>query len=199
MRTLRTNMTRVHLNTIVTIGDRDYIVDTSHGPSGSPYPVPLVQDEPSVDIWPRQRRMIFDSIPGWSNPNQKWWRLQIRLADTEPWMDVWCFTETEWLPIDFQLIRTGYATLGTGWAAPQVCCFQTIFEDDVPVGYLLILKDELRRNYKGKTEIIQRFYAESDRVEALAEKFGIKLTEDEQKQIVGHTAEIQGDDFDFYG
>lgn len=189
----------MHLNTIVTIGEGDYIVDTSHGPSGSPYPVPLVHDEPAVDMWPRQRRMVHDSLPGWSNPRQKWWRLQIRTSDADPWMDVWCFTETEWLPIDIQLLRLGYTGLGGGWVAPHVCCFQTTFEDQVPVGYMLILKDELRRHYKGKTEVVQKFYCEKDRVEAIAQHFGIELTEEEQKQIEGHESQIEGDDFDYYG
>jgi len=142
--------------------------------------------------------MIYENVPGWSNPGQKWWRMQLRSDDTEVWMDVWCFTETEWLPFDFYLLRVGYTTLGTGWVAPQVCCFQTIFEDEIPVGYLLILEDELRRNYKGKMEVLQKFFGENERVQALAENFGIVLTDEEQKQIVGHVSEIQGDDFDYY-
>lgn len=190
---------RVHLNTIVTIGGQKYVVDTSHGPSGFPTPVPIVHDQPATDIWPRQRRMIFESLPGWTNKDQKWWRMQIRFAETDTWLDVWAFTETEWLPVDFQLIRLGYAALGTGWVMPSVCCFQTLFENDAPVGYLMVLEDELRKNYKGKTEVLQKFYSEEDRISVLDEVFKITLTDEEQRHIAGHAAEIQDGDFDYYG
>lgn len=190
---------RVHLNTIVTIGSHDYVVDTGHGPSGFPRPVPLIDGDVNEDIAGRQRRMIFDYIPEWTNKRQKWWRMQIRYSSTEDWLDVWAFTETEWLPMDFQLLRLGYGKLGTGWVEPKVCCFRTSYEGDVPVGYILVLEDELRRSYKGKVEVLQKFYSESDRVALLAKEFGIILNEEEQEQIRGHIAEIQDDDFDYYG
>lgn len=193
----QSNTNRVHLNTIVTIGSQNYVVDTSHGPSGFPTPVPLVHDEPVVDIWPRQRRMIHDSIPGWSN--QKYWRMQIRFSDIQPWLDVWAFTETEWLPFDFQLIRLGYSALGSGWAMPSVCCFRTLFESEKPVGYLLLLEDELRKNYKGETEILQKFYSEEDRIATLRDEFDIHLTDEEQASIVGTVSELKDDEFDYYG
>lgn len=143
--------------------------------------------------------MLYDHIPGWTNPKQKWWRMQIRYNDSDPWLDVWAFTETEWVPMDFQLLRLGYSELGTGWVEPKACCFRTIYEDDVPVGFLLVLEDELRRSYKGNIEILQKMYSESDRVAILEREFGIVLSEEEQGQIAGHIAELQDDDFDYYG
>ena len=62
--------------------------------------------------------MIFDSIPGWSDPEQKWWRMQIKYTDAHPWMDVWAFTETEWLEVDFQMLRS---------AVSSFCCHFMLF------------------------------------------------------------------------
>lgn len=183
----------------MTIGTLDYLIDTSHGPSGSPTPVPLVHDQPEVDVYPRQRRMMHQPLPGWSNPRQKWWCLQIRNTPEESWLDVWCFTETEWLDIDIELLRLGYSVQGGGWVAPHVCCFKTLYEDKKPVGYVMLLKDELRRWYKGKSEVLQKFYSEDDRIRCIEEEYKIYLTEEERKGIVGHESEIQGEDFDYYG
>lgn len=182
----------------MTIGGHDYLVDTSHGPSGSPKPVRLAHNEPEVDIWPRQRRLIYDTLPGCIHPKQKWWRLQIKSKEEDQWLDVWAFTETEWQEHDFEMLRVAYATLGTSWAAPQPACFLTLFEEEVPVGYLLMVGDELRKNYKGETKVIWKFYTEYDRISALAEEFGILLSESEQRQIAGMDAELKDDGFDCY-
>ncbi|KAI0153148.1 hypothetical protein GGR57DRAFT_512956 [Xylariaceae sp. FL1272] len=163
----------IHLNTIVRIGERQYIVDTGHGPTGSPFPVPLVHDEPVVDIYPRQRRMIYCSLPGLSDPAQKWWRLQLRYPADKDWMDVWAFTETEWLEVDIQMLRMAYSAMGTGWVAP-------------------------RPNRAGETKVVQKLFSEYDRVTVLADEFGIGLTDEDQKQIVGYDAELKDEDFDYY-
>jgi hypothetical protein len=113
-------------------------------------------------------------------------------------MDVWAFTETEWLEIDFQMIRIAYTALGSGWVAPRAVCFRTLFEDELPVGYLMIAENELRRNYKGEAKVIQKFYNESDRVTALKDEFDIVLTDEEQKHIIGMDAELNDNDFDYY-
>ena len=143
--------------------------------------------------------MIFDYIPGWTNRKQKWWRMQIRWSEAEPWLDVWAFTETEWLTMDFQLLRLGYSDLGTGWVEPKICCFKTVYEDDIPTGYVIVLEDELRKCDNGKVELIQKFYSESDRIQILEEEFGIFLSSEEQNHIVGHIAEIKDEEFDYYG
>lgn len=190
---------RVHLVTIVSIGDEDYLVDTSHGPSGSPTPVLLAHDNPEVDIYPRQRRMIHEALPGWSNSRQKWWRLQIKDSPEDSWVDVWCFTETEWQDVDIELLRLGYGAQGGGWVAPHVCCFKTIYEAAKPVGHVMLLRDELRRSYKGSSEVVQKFYSEEDRVQSIFDIFGITLSPEEQQCIIGHPSEIEGEDFDYYG
>lgn len=208
----------VHLNTVVTVGERDYVVDTGHGPSGFPAPVALVHDQPQEDIPPRQCRMIYGPLPGDGGGGRsrgggpKWWRMQTRWSPSQAWLDVWAFTETEWQPLDFELLRRGYEAVGTGWAEPRVCCFRTTYDDGDeggegsegarPTGFMLIIDDELRRgraDMGGKVEVLRKFYAEADRVAALGEVFGIRLGEDEVGGIAGHPAEIQDGDFDYYG
>ncbi|KAI9898753.1 hypothetical protein N3K66_007113 [Trichothecium roseum] len=216
----------VHLNTVVTVGEQDYVVDTGHGPSGFPTPVALVHDRPEEDMAPRQCRMIHGPLPGDGGSGSgrgrskgggpKWWRMQTRWSPSQPWLDVWAFAETEWQSLDFELLRKGYEAVGTGWAEPRVCCFRTTYDGEGnangegdgggegvrPTGFMLIIDDELRRgraDLGGKVEVLRKFYAEADRVAALGEVFGIRLGEDEVGGIAGHPAEIRDGDFDYYG
>ncbi|KAL2167051.1 hypothetical protein VTG60DRAFT_1847 [Thermothelomyces hinnuleus] len=180
-----------------------YLVDTSTGPFGAPYPQPLLHDRPDTcrDMAPRQRRMLYGPVPGVtavddggsSGAGPSWWRMQLREGEAEPWMDVCCFVPAEWMPADFQIMVAGLGSLGAGWFTNRVVCFRILLDDDdggAPVGYLIAWQDELRRWYKGTVEVVQRFYCEADRVAALEEEFGIALTEEEQAGIVGRTTEL---------
>lgn len=187
------------MNTIVTVGANKYVVDTSFGPFGSPCPILLAHNEPIVDVWPRYRRMIHSSIPGWTDKDQKWWRMQYGDSINGPWMDVNCFVESEWRPVDFQIMVAGIESLGLGWFKSSVVCFRIILEEDIPVGYLMIWQDELRRFYKGQSHVLEKFHNESDRAAALETNFNIWLTDNERKQIVGTNTELKDLSFDFYG
>lgn len=189
---------RIHVATIVAINGLKYLVDTNVGPAASPFPVPLVHDEPVVDVWHRQRRMIFDTVPGMVS-EEKWWRLQVREPTDKIWMDVCCFTEMEWLPIDFEIMVMGMGQLGLGWFKSLVLCFRIILEDGAPVGYLLMLHDEVRRLYKGKLSVTQKLYTEEDRVRVLKTEFGAVLSNEERRNILGTVGELKDEGYDFYG
>jgi hypothetical protein len=143
--------------------------------------------------------MVHSTISGWTAGDQKWWRMQHRESESHPWMDVYCLMETEWLPSDIHILTMGFGARGTGWFFKKVVCFRIILEGDIPVGYLTIFHDELRRLYKGESQVLQKFYNENDRVTALVEEFGIILSEDNRKQIVGMAAELKDKSRDLFG
>ncbi|KAK7921621.1 hypothetical protein PG985_009643 [Apiospora marii] len=103
----------VHVTTIVNIRSQKYLVNTTVGPCSSPFPVPLKEGQAIPDVATRQQRLIRDVIPGWS-ADAKWWRLQFRELEDAGWMDAYCFTEAEWLPLDFQLMIAGVMRAGPG-------------------------------------------------------------------------------------
>ncbi|KAK4153325.1 cysteine proteinase [Chaetomidium leptoderma] len=180
-----------------------YLIDTNTGPFGTPYPLPLLHNQPTTchDMAPRQRRMLHGPVPNnmTADPHQPWWRMQLREDTKSEWMDVCCFVEAEWKPVDFQIMIAGLGTLGAGWFQARVVCYRVILEAGVPVGYLMAWQDELRRWYKGKMEVVQRFYCEADRVAALEEEFGVVLTLEEQGAIVGRETELADVGGEFYG
>ena len=114
-------------------------------------------------------------------------------------MDVSCFTEHEWMPVDFHVIRVGVSSFAGLWFRNRFVCVRTLVEqgegsevETVPVGYLMIWEDELRRWYKGETEVLQKFGYEEDRVAVLREHFGIVLTEDEQNEVFKTGTYVKG-------
>ena len=141
---------------------------------------------------------MHQTLPQNNNRRQKWWCLQIKESPDHLWLDVWCFTETEWLESDYVLLRDGYARQGTGWVSAHVCCFKTLFEGPKPVGHKMILRDELRQWHKGKLEILQKFYCELDRIRCFEQVFGLHLTTEQQEAITDHESKIVGEDFDYY-
>lgn len=189
------------MHTLVTIQGQKYLVETSFNQHGSPSPAALIHNQIVTDVWKRQRRMIRSqaAIGGWSKPDQPWWRMQIRNNEEDEWMDVYCFNETEWTPLDFELLAAGLNMLGVGWFRTLIVCFRLLVENDTAVGYLLVWADELRRCYKGKTEVIQKFYSESERTTVLAKEFGIMLSMEERKAIRGTPTELVEDPFNYYG
>ena len=72
-------------------------------------------------------------------------------------------------------------------------------ENGKPVGHLMMWNDEIRKWYKGKTQVARKLFGESERVTFLAEEFGIVLTEENQKAILGTLTELKDESFDFYG
>ncbi|KAI1361269.1 hypothetical protein F5Y08DRAFT_25533 [Xylaria arbuscula] len=181
----------LHIINIVTIGDKKYIVDTNFNQFGSPFPVPLVHNEPATDVWTRRRRMIHERNPGWAETDQKWWRMQVMYEGDDCWMDVYCFQEVEWMALDFALLWAGIQKLDMGWFNHVVVCFRIILEDEVPVGWIVVRGDRLTRSYKGVVQTIETFECEGDRVAALSEHFGISLSEHEQRQIIGTKTELK--------
>ncbi|KAF2202684.1 cysteine proteinase [Delitschia confertaspora ATCC 74209] len=192
--------TWVHVHIIINLHSQKYMLDTSFNQFGSPSPVPLLHDSPEIDVGPgRQRRMLHAPLPGFTNSEQIWWRMQLRNSDSEPWMDVYAFQESEWLPFDFAIMTQGLAGMGVGWFKTLVVCFRWVLEKGKPVGWIMVWGDELRRCRGGKVEVERKFYSEGDRLQVLEEEFGMHFKEDEKDGIVGTGTEIVGDDFDFYG
>jgi arylamine N-acetyltransferase len=188
----------VHVSTLVTIHGQKYLVDTNVGPSASPTPVPLVHNKPAVDIWKRQRRMLFEPIPGWTVRTPVW-RLQIREPNWKSWMDVIAFQETEWTHDDFDILLGGVLGLQLGWFKSRLVCFLLQMENEQPTGYILMNHDEVKRCYKGRTELVRKLYSEEDRLMALEENFGISISDAEARHIVGTAGELEDDEFDSFG
>jgi arylamine N-acetyltransferase len=177
----------------VSIDNTSYVVDIGIGPNGPLAPLPLVHDKPRTDVLMSQRRMIYDTVPGMTLPSQKMWRMQLRESRTGPWLDIYCFSEIAWPLADFQIIPGGFYSLPRrpGWFFTHMACFRVLMENGQPFGWILAFDDELKRNCRGRVEVIQKFHNDHDRVVALKKHFGVELTDEEEKLIIGTCTELK--------
>lgn len=113
-------------------------------------------------------------------------------------MDAYCFTEAEWLPLDFQIMIAGVSAMGLGWFSSLVVCFRIIIEG-VPIGWLLLKHNELQRSLHGRRSVVQMIFGEQERGKVLRDTFGLEISPEDQKHIIRTVAELKDDDFDFYG
>jgi hypothetical protein len=181
---------------ILKLGSKKYAINVTPTEFGTPVPNELVHDQPYKDIGSRMKRMIFSTVPGF-HPDQKWWRMQIRDGEEEPWKDIFCFQEVEWADSDFTLLARGLWETGDTWMSMIPVCVRYVIEEGVPVSCIMVCGKELREWRDGKKFILQKFYCESECVSALKDHFRIELSCEEQQGIVGRYAAIK-DDFDFY-
>jgi arylamine N-acetyltransferase len=89
---------------IVTVDGKRYMVDVGFGSNGPTHPA-LVDGEVSVGIAPEELRLLWTSIAQNTDPTQKLWVFQHRNDSQSPWQDAYCFTDLEFLPVDYEVMN----------------------------------------------------------------------------------------------
>ena len=70
---------------IVTIADREYLVDVGFGGGGAPtHPIPLISDQPSRNIGSQSVRLLFSSISDNTRKDKHLWCYQFAMEKTGP-------------------------------------------------------------------------------------------------------------------
>src|ERR1700710_2070824 len=152
---------------IVTIQGKRYMVDVGFGPSGPTHPLPLVENEISVNVGEQQMRLIYDTIPDFTDSSQKLWIYQLRNAADLPWLPTYAFTEMEFTPRDFMVTNHFTSTHRTSWFTYMVCCARMVLEDGDIIGDVTLFRNEVKKRIRGKAELLALCTAEEERVKAL--------------------------------
>jgi arylamine N-acetyltransferase len=183
---------------IVTISSQRYLVDTGFGSSGPHHPVPLLPgagvEEPNVGD--QCIKLSYESIEDCLDPNQKFWVYRYRHSSSSPWITGYCFSEVEFLQVDFEVMNLGTSTT-PGIFTQNVICVKMLMgerqedEEAVLVGDITLFNSEVTRRVGGKSEVVQKLESETDRVEALKKWFGIKLSQEEIEGIRGMSTELK--------
>src|SRR5690349_10267718 len=141
---------------IVTISSQRYLVDTGFGSSGPHHPVPLLLgdgvEEPNVG----QQRISLsrEFIDECVDPDQKFWVYRYRHSTSSPWITGYCFSEVEFLQVDFEVMNLKTSTL-PGIFTENVICVKMLMEDaDADgeaklVGDMTLFNDEVRKRIGG--------------------------------------------------
>ncbi|KAF2867026.1 arylamine N-acetyltransferase 1 [Massariosphaeria phaeospora] len=181
-----------HMVNIITINGIRYQVDVGFGGPGPIVPMPLERSGSiRSHIEPASSRLQWRNIHENNDPDQRLWVYDHRINEKSDWTTIYCFTELEFLPSDYATMNYFSST------SPRTFFTRTIIgekkivgENGGIVGQLILGNTDLKWRIKGKKEKEIQFHSEDDRVNALEEHFGIKLSQVEREGIRGLASEI---------
>ncbi|KAI9825456.1 MAG: N-terminal acetyltransferase [Thelocarpon impressellum] len=178
-----------HMVNIVTIQNMRYVVDVGFGAGGSIRPMPLVDGAESQGLGTQMLRLAYRRLRQHRDPTQRAWVLETRGEDEngEEWKPIYAFTTVEFLPSDFSVMNLATSTLRTSWFTYTVVCARMLLSEagDEVIGNLTLVNRDLKRNIRGKKELLVTCQSEEERLAVLEEHFGIVLREDERGGIAG--------------
>ena len=181
------------VNIVILADGKKYMVDVGFGANGPTQPLPLDSEQSQLkNIAPADMRFVYDNIPENTNSSQKLWIYQHRNDTQSSWSPMYCFTELEFLPQDYETINFQTSQSRTSWFTYKIVVVTRILEEGEVVGTLILVGGDLKKRIKGITEDLMAFKIEEDRVQALEEWFGIKLGDDERAGIRGMVTELRG-------
>jgi arylamine N-acetyltransferase len=189
-----------HMVILARIDGATYHVDVGFGSQGSVTPLLLKEGEMAEGVpgnWVRlSRRCIAQSTSG-----QVMWVLETRNESVGVWKAGYCFSELEFFEEDFRNFNYRTHRDPTSWFTYTLVVTRVLLgsEEDGgegdgrrAVGTVTLVNSSVsRRIGGGKSEVLQEFKSEGERVLALEKWFGVKLRQDEVNGIVGMATHIR--------
>ncbi|EMC97767.1 hypothetical protein BAUCODRAFT_66508 [Baudoinia panamericana UAMH 10762] len=184
-----------HMLNLVRFDDEWYIVDVGMGAMGPNTPYPLRDGYETVSLSPRRIRLQWRSIPehaaGRYEDAQKLWCYDVcyHPSETDPSSNIWtptyCFTETEFLPQDYEMMSWFTSTHPKSFFTKSLLCTRMLMADRIEelVGDLTMFNDRVAKTVEGKRAVVRELKTEQERIDCLKEMFGINLTSEEKSGI----------------
>ncbi|KAK5113769.1 hypothetical protein LTR62_003153 [Meristemomyces frigidus] len=187
-----------HMLNLVRLDGKRWVVDVGMGVFGLNLPVPLEDGFECESIAPRrvrlQRRVIPEHASDMVDESeaQKMWCYDACFSpsdDPQVWTPVYCFTETEFLPQDYEMMSWFTSTHPSSFFTKLVLCMKMEMDEagEKIVGDISLLRDRVRRSHGpmvgGRKDVLRVLETEEDRAQALRELFGLELTEEERQGI----------------
>lgn len=186
-----------HMLNLVRLDDEWYGVDVGMGSMGPNLPFPLRDGFETISVAPRLIRVQFRAIAesyavrsanGAGAP--KVWCLDVCYnpgdGGAHEWVPVYCFTETEFLPQDYEVMSWFTSTNPSSFFTRYVTCTKMIMdeeEEEVIVGNVTLFKDTVRESIGASRRVIKECKTEDERLQVLGEVFNVHLTDEEKKGI----------------
>lgn len=183
-----------HLVNLVSFEGKKYLVDVGFGGNGPTAPI-LLEDgfESAWGVTEDRVRLIWKEIDDFESPEEKVWVLQHRRGRDGEWEDIYCFLENEFTGSDIGVMNFKSAGDVRGsFFNHMVICVRTLMDGEDVVGTITLVDGKVKRVVRGVSETVGRCGSEVDRWEALEERFGIVLGEEERLGIKGLVTELRG-------
>lgn len=179
----------------MTLADgKKYVVDVGFGLNAFTQPHPLESGVvlPGVEL--RETRLLWDTMEP-TDTNQHHWILQWRDIGSEQWTTNYCFTETEFLPDDYEIINYYTYLSPKSWFTQVIVLskFTQLEEQGPLVGSLVMLNGEVKRRMGIKDEgTIETCGTESERLAALEKIISTSNSQKKEKEgIRGSKCELK--------
>ena len=191
----------VHIVNIVTLPDGSkWMVDVAFGGDGATKPMPLVEGHVLQNLGTQEIRLVKDHIPAQVDrrPETKMWVYQYRNSDVQAWSSFYAFYEVEFTEADYKVMNwfTGHSPDSPQtWGLLVIKFLRRRKQGDENAyevcGKRILVDGVVKENLGGKTRVVETCASEDDRVAALGRWFGIELTEEERRGIVGWRTELR--------
>jgi arylamine N-acetyltransferase len=183
---------------IVTIAGQKYFADVGFGSSGPHHPIPLKESYSARNVGTQSLRLVrspppdlLTSVSTSPSVDQALWTYQYRHTDESDWLPGYCFGETEFTPSDFAMMNWFMSTSPTSWFTYTVVCMKMVMsEEEELIGDVTLVGGEIKKRIGGTSEALAVLESEAQRVEALQEHLGVKLSVEERNGIRGRVSEL---------
>jgi arylamine N-acetyltransferase len=130
----------------------------------------------------------------------KLWIYQYRNAADMEWNSFYAFPLLEFLEADFEIMNWYTGSHPESFQTFTMLIVKFLRrqkeggeEGEMEVcGKRMLVNGVVKENTGGKTRVVQECRSEGERVGALEKWFGLRLSEEERKGIVGHSTELKG-------
>ncbi|KAL5329212.1 hypothetical protein ACEPPN_002722 [Leptodophora sp. 'Broadleaf-Isolate-01'] len=183
-----------HLINLVRFGRRMFLVDVGFGGTGPTTPIELIDgNEVPWGVTKDRTRLVYSAIPEFTSPSSKCWILQHRSEGNTDWDDMYCFTDTEFLPQDIAVMtfKTTGDVRGSFFNHVLFCGRNLLVKGEV-VGRLDLMGGRLKRRLGGVETVVEVVESEVERWEVLEREFGIVLGDQERSGITGLVTKLRG-------
>lgn len=179
-----------HMLNLVRLDETWYVVDVGMGTMGPNLPLPLRDGFETTSIAPRLVRLQHRPIPesyGANGVGPAMWCYDVCNSPTKDggehqWTPVYCFTETEFLPQDYEVMSWFTSTNPRSFFTRYPTCTLMLQDEDrgVLVGNLTLFVDAVRETIGADRKLLKECKTEDERVQALADVFDVHLTGEEK-------------------
>ncbi|OAA47154.1 N-hydroxyarylamine O-acetyltransferase [Metarhizium rileyi] len=180
-----------HMLNLVRLDGQWHVVDVGMGAMGPNMPYPLEDGYETESIAPRkirlQKRSIPEHVPTSDGDAQKLWCYDVCFQpDAEGgvrWTPAYCFTETEYLPQDYEMMSWFTSTCPRSFFTQSVMCSKMLMDDagEKLVGNITLFDDAVHKTIGGDRQLLQTCATDRERIEALESIFHVRLTDAQRK------------------
>lgn len=179
---------------IITIEDHKYMVDVGFGGNGATAPLLLKHNVVQERISPGQMGLVQSNIAEHTDPSQRLWIYQVRHAIDKDWEPTYCFTETEFLPQDYELMNFWTSQNRRSFFTYSILMAKMIMSEDGRLIGTVTLSDGREAKKRIGSEVVETRVckSEQERLQLLKDWFDTRLTEEEKRGILGTVTELKG-------